>query len=144
MKKKLITAACLLFSGLSFAQDIAVRDVPSIVLNSFTKTFPKANDVDWEMKGEVFNVEFEIGRRDHEVWLDQKGTIVKHKKEITARELPSTVKNSIKQNYKGYRIDDVGQVEEMKQVIYKVELKTFTDEKELVFDQSGKLSNKRL
>jgi len=144
MKKKLITAACLLFSGLSFAQDIAVRDVPSIVLNSFTKTFPKANDIDWEMKGEVFNVEFEIGRRDHEVWLDHKGTIVKHKKEITARELPSTVKNSIKQNYKGYRIDDVEQVEEMKQVLYKVELKTFTDEKELVFDQSGKLSNKRL
>lgn len=144
MREKLIIAVCLLFSSLSYAQDIAVRDVPSVVLNSFTKAFPKATDVDWEMKGDLFNVEFEIGRRDHEVWLDPKGTIVKHKKEITARELPSTVKNSIKQNYKGYRIDDVEQVEEMKQVFYKVELKTFTDEKELVFDQSGKLSNKRL
>lgn len=144
MKQKLIVAICLLFSSLSYAQDITVSEVPSVVLNSFNKTFPKATGVDWEMKGDLFNAEFDIGRRDHEVWLSSKGEIVKHKKEIKARELPSAVSNSIKQDFKGYRIDDVDQIEEAKQFFYKVELKTLTDEKKVVFDQNGKLSNKKL
>lgn len=144
MKQKIILAACLLFSSFSYAQDLAVQDVPSVVLNSFTKTFPKAQDVEWEKKGDLLNAEFDIGRRDHEVWLNNKGEIVKHKKEIKASELPGAVSSSIKQNFKGYRVDDADQFEEAKQVFYKVELETFTDEKKVVFDKNGKMTDRRL
>src|SRR5690606_15500595 len=114
MKKKLILAMCLLVAGIGYvtAQDILVQDVPSVVKSSFDKAFTKASKVEWEMKGNLYNAEFEIGRRDYEVWLDQKGSFVKVKKEMRANELPAVVLNSVKQNYKGYRIADVDRFEE--------------------------------
>lgn len=144
MKKHIILAASLLFSGLTYAQDIPVKDVPSVVLNSFNKTFPQAVKVEWEMKGDLFNADFDIGRRDHEVWLNNKGAIVKHKKELRTRELPAVVANSIKKNFKGFRIDDVDKFEEEKQFFYKVELKTLQEEKKVVFDAQGRISNRIL
>ncbi|MNR34980.1 hypothetical protein D3C85_1527960 [compost metagenome] len=96
------------------------------------------------MKGDLFNADFDISRRDHEVWLNNKGAIVKYKKEIRSRELPAAVANSIKKNFKGFRIDDVDKFEEEKQFFYKVELKTLREEKKVVFDAQGKLSNRIL
>lgn len=144
MKNSIILAAGLLFSGLTYAQDIPVKEVPSVVLNSFNKAFPQAAKVDWERKGELFNADFDIGRRDHEVWLNPKGAIVKHKKELRARELPSVISNNIRKNFKGFRIDDVDRYEEGKQFFYKVELKNFSEEKKVVFDAQGKISNRIL
>lgn len=144
MKNSIILAAGLLFSGLTYAQDIPVKEVPSVVLNSFNKAFPQAAKVDWERKGELFNADFDIGRRDHEVWLNPKGAIVKHKKELRARELPSVISNNIRKNFKGFRIDDVDRYEEGKQFFYKVELKNFSEEKKVVFDAKGKISNRIL
>ncbi|NQX41169.1 Putative beta-lactamase-inhibitor-like, PepSY-like [Pedobacter steynii] len=144
MKQSIILAAGLLFSGLTYAQDIPVKEVPSVVLNSFSKAFPQAVKVDWEKKGDLFNADFDIGRRDHEVWLNHKGAIVKYKKELRSRELPSVVANSIKKNFKGFRIDDVDKYEEEKQFFYKVELKTLSEEKKVVFDAQGKISNRIL
>ncbi|WP_342332274.1 PepSY-like domain-containing protein [Pedobacter sp. FW305-3-2-15-E-R2A2] len=144
MKQSIILAAGLLFSGLTYAQDIPVKEVPSVVLNSFNKAFPQALKVDWEKKGDLFNADFDIGRRDHEVWLNPKGGIVKHKKELRVRELPSVIVNSIKKNFKGFRIDEVDKYEEEKQFFYKVELKTLSEEKKVVFDAQGKISNRIL
>ncbi|MDR6781806.1 hypothetical protein ABIE26_001706 [Pedobacter africanus] len=144
MKQQLLLALGLLFSAASHPQDIAVKDVPAAVMTSFNKAFPKAVHVEWEMKGNLYNAEFDLGRRDHEVWLNSKGAIVKHKEEIRGRELPEAVSRTIKQNYKGYWIDDADRYEEGKQFFYKVELKTLTAEKNLVLDRNGRIVNKVL
>ena len=144
MKTTILFTGLLFFSALTYAQDIDVSNVPSVVLNSFNKNFPTATDVEWERKGELFNVEFDVKFRDHEAWLNSKGGIVKHKKQLKAGELPVAVANTIKQNFKGYRIDDVDQYEERKQFFYKVELKNYGEERNLVFDQKGKQVDVRL
>lgn len=135
----MLLAACLLFSGLSYSQDLVPDEVPSIVLNSFNKSFPRAVEVEWQKKGELFNVEFDLKKRDHEVWLKKDGEIVKHEQEIKARELPEAVSTSIQEQFRGYRIEDVEKVEEGRQVSYKMELETITDEQKLVFDKNGKI-----
>ncbi|WP_316841834.1 PepSY-like domain-containing protein [Pedobacter gandavensis] len=144
MKRKLLLAVALLFSGLTYAQDIPAKDVPLEVRNSFQKAFPNATKVEWELKGDLYNADFDIGRRDHEVWFTNKGAIVKHKKEISAKELPVAVSNVIKKNYTGYRIDDVDQFQEGKVILYKVELKKVGDEKKIVFDAKGGIVNRIL
>lgn len=144
MKQRFLLAVCLLFSSLAYAQDIPVSSVPAPVLNSFTKAFPKAVKVEWEMKGDLYNAEFDVDRRDHEVWLNNTGAIVKHKQEIKSRELPATVSASLKKSYKGYWIDDVDKYEVGKQFFYKIELKTLTKEQNIVVDGKGTVVNKIL
>ena len=141
MKHLIIIAAALFSTNLTFAQDIPSSEVPSVVLNSFKRSFPKSTGVEWELKGENYNAEFDIDWRDHEVWINKTGAIVKHKKELKQGELPAAVTNQIKVNYNTYRIDDVDQFEINKKFYYKVELKKHDEERKIVFDQKGKVSN---
>ena len=144
MKQRLFLAVCLLFSSLAYAQDLPVSSVPATVMNSFNKAFPKAAKVEWEMKGDLYNADFDVDRRDHEVWINNKGAIVKHKQEIKSRELPAVVAQRLKQDFKGFWIDDVDKYEVGKQFFYKVELKTLTKEKNVVVDSKGTVVNRIL
>jgi hypothetical protein len=144
MKQKLLLAVCLAFSSLTYAQDIPVSNVPSVVMNAFNKAFPKAAKVEWEMKGDLYNADFDVDRRDHEVWINNKGAIVKHKQEIKSRELPAGVTQSLKQHFKGFWIDDIDKYEVGRQFFYKVELKTLTQEKNIVVDSKGTVVNRIL
>lgn len=144
MIQKLFLAGCLLLSGVTYGQDVAVKDVPSVVMNSFKKAFPNVAAVEWEMKGDLYNAEFDVNRRDHEVWLNSKGSIVKHKQEIKSREIPEVVMKNLKSNFKGYWIDEVDKYEVAKQFFYKVELQTLTKEVNVVLDSKGSIVNRVL
>ncbi|WP_221390244.1 PepSY-like domain-containing protein [Dyadobacter sp. NIV53] len=139
MKKIIFLAASLFYSVMSFAQEIQAGEVPSIVLNTFKQKFLKAADVEWKLKNQLYNVEFEIGRVDHEAWISNNGSIVKHKQDIQTNELPGAVSESISRNYKGFRIDDAEKIEAGEKLLYKVELKTASKEEDVVFDHNGKL-----
>jgi uncharacterized membrane protein YkoI len=139
MKKLLFLTASLFFSIITFAQEIRADEVPSVVLNAFKQKFPKASDVEWERKDQLYKVEFEIGRTDHEAWINNTGGIVKHKRDIRTADLPREVTASINRSYKGYRIDDVERIEEGQKFLYKVELKTLSKEEEVIFDPKGEI-----
>lgn len=121
------------------AQDIRSNQVPSIVLNSFKKEFPQASGVDWEMKNGIYEVEFEIKRLDHHLWLDAQGELVKHEQEIKARDLPAKIRQKIRSSYKGYRITEADQLTLPDRTLYKLELKTLTKEMNLVVDGEGQV-----
>jgi hypothetical protein len=139
MKKIILLTLALLSTLISFAQDLTNTEVPSIVLNTFKQKFPKAVDVEWELKNKVYKVEFETDRQDHEVWINGDGSIVKHKQDLKASDLPKDVTASIALNYKGYRIDDVAKVIAGAKTLYKVELKKGSNELDLFFEPDGKV-----
>lgn len=138
MKKKMLSALMLLCTLSGFAQDIPAREVPSVVMNVFNQKFPKAADVEWERKGELYKVEFEISRKDHSLWINESGNVVKHKEDIRSADLPAAVKTVIAKDYKGYRIDDVEKLQNGKGTFYKVELKKGSEDVDVFFDQQGK------
>src|SRR5690606_29211703 len=92
MKKAFLIGSVVLaaFSTTTTAQDIPQSQVPSLVVNSFQKTFPKTFDAEWELQGELYEVEFETGLlgTDHHAWYDKTGKLVKHKEEISKGRLP--------------------------------------------------------
>lgn len=143
MKKKAIqlVVVIMMVTGTMFAQDMRQSDVPSVVVNSFKKEFPKAKDVEWEKKGDVYNVEFEIGlsSSDYEAWYDADGKIIKYTQEIPNRDLPKAIKEKIKSEYKGYRVDDVKKQVENNIVTYLVEIEKKKEEMHLVFNEDGTL-----
>lgn len=144
MKKLSILLLLAAMSSVSFAQDIAQKDVPAVVLNAFQQKFPNQTDVDWEFKHNLYEAEFEIKNMDHDVYIDSTGKIVKYKKEITSAELPAAVTSSIQKNFVGYTIDDVKKTEEASAHTYKVELKKGLEERKVVFGVDGKIIENKL
>ena len=129
----------LLGTGTLFAQDIPQSQVPSVVVNNFKKKFPKAVDIEWEMKGEQYNVEFEIGwKKDFEAWYSADGTLIRYTEEISPSELPIVVKTAIAKDYPGYRIDDAEKLVSGKDVSYEIELEKGNEDLDVYYTQNGK------
>lgn len=145
MKKQiLILSAALAISLSAQAQDIPQSQVPSVILNQFNKQFPKTTDVEWEMDGNLYNVDFEIGWNiDHEIWYNAEGKMVKHKEDISKSELPKAVNNRIQEDFSGYSIDDLERITDNGKVVFKMELNALTQtDWDIVIDSEGKVISK--
>ena len=135
-----ITAGLLLISAAALAQDIPQSQVPSVVLNHFKKTFPKAYDIEWEIKNRQYCVEFETKlSKDHKACYSASGELLKHTEDIAAKALPGSVRMAIKNNFSGYRIDDVKKITTGNTVQYSVELKSIKEELKVHFDDGGNI-----
>lgn len=127
----------------SCAQDIPQREVPSVVLNAFLTGYPKASDVEWELQGKVYNVEFEIGNVDHEAWYDASGKLLKHKEEVRISELPMPVLDVVKKDFPDYKLDDADKVDEDGKTFYVIELDGSPNDRIIHVSPDGKvLENK--
>lgn len=144
MKKQIFILGALAIFNTTFAQELPQSSVPSVIVNQFNRHFPKAIDVEWEMKGTLYNVEFETGWNvDHEIWYNEKGEIVKHKEDYAESKLPKAVKNTIQTTFKGYAIDDLEQISEQGKVVYKMELNSLMKQDwDVVIDAKGTILNK--
>lgn len=146
MKKIILMSSFVLglFTNVAFAQDIPQSQVPSVVVNSFQKEFPKAYDVEWELDGENYKVEFETGvlGTDHDVWYDKTGKSIRHIEEISKSDLPQKILAKINNDFSGYRMDDLERITDDGKTSYKVELKSFTEKWKVAFDSEGNVLNK--
>lgn len=144
MRKISLSVVALAMSLASCAQNIPQRQVPAVVLSTFQKLFPKASDVEWEKKANLYEVEFETGltSRDHKMLIDSLGKVTYHQSEIAENELPDSVKNVIASQFAGYALDDVEKIESNGVVTYHVELKKKREEWQVTFSTDGKIISK--
>jgi hypothetical protein len=138
----LLLIATAITVGCVEAQDIPRSEVPSVVANAFQVAFPQATDVEWELQGDQYKVDFEIGRADHDVWFDKEGKTIKHKEEIAASDLPAAVTTAIRKDFSAYRVEDVEKIEEQGNVSYEMELDGSPTDLKVVFSADGKILRK--
>lgn len=141
MNSKLIWSAIIiaLTTTGAIAQDIPQSQVPAVVVNSFQQKFPKAKKVDWELKGNIYEAEFETGLfgTDQEAWFQQNGKLVRYKTDFGKRDLPNKVLDRVKRDFPGYSIEDVTKITAEQKVSYTFEVKNRNDEWKLVLDPQG-------
>lgn len=141
MNSKLIWSAIIiaLTTTGAIAQDIPQSQVPAVVVNSFQQKFPKAKKVDWELKGTIYEAEFETGLfgTDQEAWFQQNGKLVRYKTDFGKRDLPNKVLDRVKRDFPGYCIEDVTKITAEQKVSYAFEVKNRNDEWKLVLDPQG-------
>lgn len=127
--KSTILAALLLVGGIvgSKAQDIDQSKVPAAVKTAFTKAYPKATDVDWEIKGGYYEADFDLGRIDHKATFTSAGKTVSFEKDIPNNQLPAAIAKSIKSKYPKGRIDDVDWINTGGKITYKVDIEGTPD-----------------
>ncbi len=140
MKKYKLLILLLILGNTLFAQNISVRKLPSVVINQFNIDFPKAKDVEWELKGKTYKVEFEQRwGRDIEAWYSAKGELIKLKEELTKKELPRSILSVIAEEYPNYRLDDIERITYKNEKKYKVEIEKRNKELVLFFNNNGVL-----
>ncbi|MCE7055466.1 PepSY-like domain-containing protein [Algoriphagus sp. AGSA1] len=139
----LISTALTLICIATFAQDIHPSEVPSIVVNNFKKEFPRASDIEWELDGNNYKVDFEIGwGTDHETWYDTAGNMLKHEEEIPKSNLPNEVIFKINSDFKDLRIDGSKKITQGTEVTYQVELENLIEEWKVIFSSTGEVLHK--
>lgn len=133
------TAVLFMFTAISgFAQDIKESDVPTAVRQAFEQEFSNARMAEWERKGQMYEVEFNTGMfDDHEVIIDGRGNIIRHKEEIAKNDLPKAVLKSIQADYADYRVDDVDRITENGKVTYKVDLENRQGDMDIYLSEDG-------
>lgn len=144
--KKLTLISALVMSSLAtaYGQDIPQSQVPSLVVTNFQQAFSKAADIEWEMEGELYKAEFEIGMfgPDHKAWYEGSGKLVKHQEEISKTDLPENVLATAKREFDGFAIDDVKKITAGNAVTYILELQKLSEEWKVVIDAAGKVVSK--
>ena len=126
----LMIVSAVFFMQTALAQDLPVKQVPSVILNSFKKKFPKAEKPTWELKKDVYEVEFELGKADQ-------GNLLKYKAEMRVWSIPSAVRSAVRREYRGYLITEAERLFKNDQTYYKLELKAFSREQEVIISPEG-------
>ncbi|MBP5514263.1 MAG: PepSY-like domain-containing protein [Bacteroidaceae bacterium] len=117
----LIMAAMVVFN-VSCNDDVKSSDVPTVVMTTFQKMFPNTT-AQWEKeKHRQLKAEFYFNYHEMEVWLQNDGTWVRTKKDISISELPQKTLDYLDANYKSVEVDDVDWVESPTEKYYLVEL----------------------
>lgn len=127
----------------SNAQDVAQNQVPSVVLNALQTKFPNATEVEWELKGDQYKADFEVGKRDHDVWIDKTGNIKKHKEDFPKSELPQAIGQVLEKDFKTYKLDDVDKFDEAGKISYEVKLESASGDLKVMFSPEGKVLEKK-
>lgn len=145
--KKLILIGFLAFTcfaNITFGQDVPQSQVPSVIVNNFQQKFPKALDQEWELEGEHYNVDFEIGllRTDHSAWYTKEGKLIRHKEEISKSDLPQSVLATIKKDFNSFRVEDVKKITETDKASYTLDLKKLNEEWKVTIDEKGNVLSK--
>lgn len=141
MKNFLLITCLLSISFIACSNDIATKNVPSVVLNAFKTQFPTAVDVEWEKVNNLYEVDFEIANVDHTARLNTEGKLLQLKKEISAAELPKAISDAIATNFKDYGADDLEVIKKGNQTYYQLQLeKNWSFDKKLVFNANGQVN----
>ncbi|MEZ5017104.1 MAG: hypothetical protein R2800_08615 [Flavipsychrobacter sp.] len=71
-----------------------VVSVPEVVKLAFAKAQPNATDVEWEIEGDKYEVEFELGEMDMVIIYNADGTQYATEEEMAVSALPEAVANA--------------------------------------------------
>jgi hypothetical protein len=144
MKKVIILlSAYLLMSLGSFSQKITPNKVPAPVKQSFTKMFPAAIGVKYEMEKEDYEINFTNKGVEMSANFDATGNWLETETGIKPTDIPNEVKASVIKNFEGYRISEVAKVEKPDNgIIYEMDLKKDKEGYEVQFSTKGDIVKK--
>lgn len=107
---------------IKYHQDLWGSEVPEKVLNTIKSKvkYFDLNDADLVKDGHdiVYEINFEIERKDHDFWIDEKGKLLKYRKQLNSSEIPLSITSLINKKYGKLSIKQAKYVEEDGKVIY--------------------------
>ena len=119
--------------------DHAFTEVPSLVASTFQLQFPEAKELEWQLKNNLYEVEFEVSKIEYKALFNQKGKLIKYKYDENFKSLPKNLQKILLENFDLKDIDDIETIREGKEIYYQFEIEQTFTEIEKIFDKNGKL-----
>jgi len=139
MNKRSLLILLVIIAVSSYGQDIDQKNVPAVVVNAFQLKFASAEHTKWEIEKGEYHVEFELNHKDHDLWLDNAGNIMKHKQELWASEIPGSVIETVRNRCMFFDLNDVERTEEGNKVVYYITYEIDHKDCDIWLDGKGKL-----
>ncbi|MFC5624212.1 PepSY-like domain-containing protein [Algoriphagus winogradskyi] len=134
----------LLLSAGVCAQEHTENEVPSAVKNAFFQKFPKAKKVNWDMESATeWEAEFNQDGKEYSANFLTGGTWQETEHEIKTTEIPEAIKQTLAQDFAGFKIEEAEISEKADGSVYEVAVEKGEEEWELVFDLEEKLLEKK-
>jgi hypothetical protein len=132
----ILLVALAFFSVPLFSQKTA----PESVKKEFAKKYPAAQSVKWvSEETNEWEAEFKVNGKEMSSSFDEKGIWLETETEISVKELPASVTNTIAKNFAGFKMGEASANETPKGKGYEVELTNGETSLEVIFDNSGKV-----
>ena len=128
MKKLFVVAAAFV------AVNCKAQDVPPAVKTAFEKAFPNTTVKKWDKEDNDYEANFSKDGKTMSATFDANGAWKETETDIKVAELPVSVVNYIKTNYKDAGIKEAAIIESKDGKMYEAEVK----DKDLLFDMNGK------
>ena len=139
MKRIIGLLLLTIFAGYTFAQDISQKNVPAVVLNAFQLKFPNATDTDWRLEKGNYRIKFEVNNKDNELFLDDRGNMLKHHQDLYGSEVPESVLKTIKSKVALFDLNDADRFEEGGKLMYEINFEIGNKDHDFWIDGNGKL-----
>ena len=126
MRKLLILLAADSICSAAYAGPVMDDDIakaPKKVEKAFQKMYPGAKDIEWELKRDIYAVDFKIDGKDVEAYFNAEGTWLISKEDVNASSVPAAVKKAVKEAYPDFKIEDYDLVKDARgNEFYSVEI----------------------
>lgn len=110
---------------LKYHQDLWGSEVPQLVINTIKSRvkYFDLNDADLIKEGNeiYYEINFELDGKDHDFWIDEKGKLLKYRRELKDSEIPASIISFINTKYGTLDIDRTRYVEESGKIVYIIE-----------------------
>ncbi len=141
-----LAAGILLAAGsLLFAQEkkISEKEVPSAVLNSFHKAYPKAEikglSTETEKGKKYFEIESVEGTKHIDLLISKTGKITEVEETIPTDQLPGAVMKTLEAKFKGLKIEKAEKVTSGAVSNYELVIESKAGKHEVKLNAAGKL-----
>jgi hypothetical protein len=133
----------LVVFSISLVPAFSQKNAPDNVKKEFAKKYPAAQSVKWDSEeANEWEAEFKINGTEMSASFDNKGVWLETESEISAKDLPASVTNTIAKDFAGFKTGEVSANETPQMKGYEVALKKGEATLEVVFDNSGKVIKK--
>jgi hypothetical protein len=133
----------LVVFSISLVQAFSQKSAPENVRKEFAKKYPAAQSVKWDSEEtNEWEAEFNINGTEMSASFDNKGVWLETENEISAKDLPASVTNTIAKDFAGFKMGEISANETPQMKGYEVELKKGESSFEVIFDNSGKVIKK--
>jgi hypothetical protein len=138
-KMKNLIILLVLVLGFSFTTS-AQKDAPEVVKKAFAQKFAAVKSVKWDKESaNEWEAEFTFNGKEMTASYDNAGKWLESETEITSKELPAPVSATLAKDFAGYKIGEIGIVEDPAMKGFEVALTKGTTALEVIFDASGKV-----
>ena len=132
----------ILFIVLSISsfQAFSQKTASDVVKKEFAKKYPAAQSVKWDSEeSNEWEAEFTVNGKEMSASFDDKGVWLETEAEITEKELPAAVANTLNNEFAGFKTGEMSTIENPKMKGFEMVLKKGETSLEVVFDNSGKV-----